>query len=265
MDALVLVDERFDVSSGHQLALSHLKQTNPADGIAYVARSHRNNGITAWIEEISGLDPAPAGRITVALRSRNHALASFVQPRQFYTSYHVAILSPRRPMTLAEKLWYCECIEVNRFKFNFGRQANRTLSTLPIPASVPAWVEDVMYERGRRGATRERAALALDTRRWEEYLLSDLFELHAGRFSRGSDLPHGSTPFVTASDTDNGITKWVALEPDWPGGQITVPNNGSIGAAFYQGWPFTASRDVTVLDPKFPMTPAARVRAPPTS
>jgi hypothetical protein len=103
-----------------QLALLHLKETSEAGGIAYVARSHRNNGITAWVEPITDLEPAAADCISVALRSRNQSLASFVQPRPFYTSYHMAILTPLQPMTLAVKLWYCGCIESNRFRFNFG-------------------------------------------------------------------------------------------------------------------------------------------------
>ncbi|PKA44504.1 hypothetical protein CWR43_06200 [Rhizobium sullae] len=67
----------------------------------------------------------------------------------------------------------------------------------------------------------------------------------------------GETPLVTASDWNNGISDYIDSIPDWEGGQITVPNNGSIGAAFYQPRPFSASRDVTILDPLKPISPAA--------
>jgi hypothetical protein len=46
-------------------------------------------------------------------------------------------------MSLDIKLYYCLCIEANRFRYStFGREANRTLRTLLVPdlASVPAWV-----------------------------------------------------------------------------------------------------------------------------
>jgi hypothetical protein len=62
---------------------------------------------------------------------------------------------------------------------------------------------------------------------------------------------------VSASAWNNGITARVAVPPDWAGGQITLANNGSIGAAFYQPRSFTASRDVTVLEPKVSLSAAA--------
>jgi hypothetical protein len=255
MTTVVPLDSLFEISSGHQLALVHLKETSEADGIAYVARSHRNNGITAWVEPITDLEPAPAGCISVALRSRNQSLASFVQPRPFYTSYHVAILTPLQPMTLAAKLWYCGCIESNRFRFNFGRQANRTLGTLKVPSEIPAWVESTAYRRMKR-ETQQHPPM-LHAAHWTEYRLVELFDLQPGRYTSRRDLPDGPTPFIAASDADNGVGQWVAVDPDWPGGQITVANNGSVGSAFYQPRPFTASRDVTVLSPKFSMTAGA--------
>lgn len=255
MAAFVPLEDLFDVGNGHGLALDAQKPSDPDEGVAFVARSHRNNGITGWIEPITGVEPAAPGCLSVSLRSRNHPLASFVQPREFYTAYHVAVLTPKKPMSLAQKLWYCECIEANRFRFNFGRQANRTLASLPIPAKAPAWIAGVEYDRP--STTARRVVGALHAERWPEYILADLFELRPGRFVKRRDLPKGNTPFVTASDVNNGITEWVDMPADYPGGQITVANNGSVGAAFYQPRPFTASRDVTILEPKMPMSPAA--------
>lgn len=71
------------------------------------------------------------------------------------------------------------------------------------------------------------------------------------------DLGRGSTPLVTASSWNNGISGFVGVAPDWSGGQITVANNGSVGAAFFQPRPFTATRDVTVLEPLAPLSAAS--------
>ena len=46
-------------------------------------------------------------------------------------------------MSLETKLYYCLCIEANRFRYStYGREANRTLRTLLVPSleSNPAWV-----------------------------------------------------------------------------------------------------------------------------
>lgn len=254
---LVPLDTIFEVFKGNQLALTSLKATTSEAGVAFVARSHRNNGVTAWVEYVPGVDPSPAGSISVALRSRNHALAAHVQPREFYTTYHVAVLTPRKPMSLPVKLWYCRCIEANRFRFNFGRQANRTIETLLIPSKPPRWASAALAA-DREAAAATTPSLALDPTTWTAVRLDELFDLAPGQFVKRRDLPPGDVPFVTAADSGNGVTARVGIEPDWPGGQITVANNGNgVGTAFYQPRPFAASRDVTILDPKTPLSPAA--------
>ena len=254
---MITLDSLFDVNKGNQLALNRIVRTTDAGhGIAYVARSHRNNGITAWVRAIDGLKPAKGGDISVCLRSRNHALSAFVQPRPFYTTYHVAVLSPKKLMSLQEKLWWCLCIRANRFRFHFGRQANRTIGSLLLPDAVPSWAMTVQVPRHDSSAP-QMSEMPIDTSGWVEFLLTDLFDMHVGPHTTRRDLGHGQTPLVTASAWNNGITANVAVAANWGGGQITIPNNGSIGVAFYQTRPFTASRDVTVLEPKFTMTPAA--------
>ena len=250
------LESLFEVNKGHQLALNRVDQTSEiSSAIAYVARSHRNNGITAWVEPIAGLLPAAAGDLSVCLRSRNHSMAAFVQPRPFYTTYHVAILTPKRPMSIQEKLWWCLCIRANRFRFHFGRQANRTIGSLLLPDKVPKWVKAIRPPRhdNSRSAARGRP---LTTSEWKKFRILDLFSMQVGPHTTRRDLGRGETPLITASAWNNGVSASVTAQADWQGGQITVANNGSIGAAFYQPQPFTASRDVTVLVPNEPLAPA---------
>lgn len=239
----------FIVGKGHQLALNRVE---PVDfgptAVAYVARGHRNNGVTTWVRELDGVMPAAAGDISVCLRSRNHALSAFVQPHAFYTTYHVATLTPRSEMSIQEKLWWCLCIRANRFRFNFGRQANRTIADLLLPDGVPAWVKDVEIPSHAR--TDGKGAATIDTKAWKSFPLSDLFSFHLGKYVSRRVLDRGETPLVSASAVNNGISAMVDVTPDWDGGLITLANNGSVGAAFYQPRAFAATRDVTVLVPK---------------
>lgn len=251
------LDDLFSIDKGHQLALNRVSEVRQRhDAVAYVARSHRNNGVTAWVKPIGNLQPAEAGNISVCLRSRNHALAAFVQPRPFYTTYHVAVLTPKAPMSLQEKLWWCLCIRANRFRFHFGRQANRTVNSLLVPDEVPTWAATWKLPTHDSGAA-PAAGAAVDTRPWATFKITALFDLHLGLHAIRRDLGDGDMPLVTASAWNNGVSARVSLPADWPGGQITVANNGSVGAAFYQARPFCASRDVTVLSPKAPLSVSA--------
>jgi len=249
------VSDLFDVEYGHSLSLNALRQTDAATGYAYVSRTARNNGVAAYIERPDGLEPREAGLLTVCLRSRNYTLATFVQPRPFFCGFHIHVLRPKKEMTLQEKLWWAECITANRYRFNFGRQANRTLPSLELPDDVPPWVHTTPIPEFTPPSDTVPPPLA--TEAWQPFRMDALFDLMRGRNVLRRDMKPGATAYVSASATSNGISAMIDLDPDYPGGQITVASNGSVGEAFFQPGPFIASGDVTVLSPKEPITPEA--------
>lgn len=136
--------ELFVVEHGNKLDLNKMDECGPndPDAVVFVGRSGENNGMVAFVNRLDDLDPYEEGLITVALGGS--ALASFVHLRPFYTAQNIDVLKPRTEMSLDARLYYCLCIEANRFRYStFGREANRTLKTLRVPAleDVPAWVE----------------------------------------------------------------------------------------------------------------------------
>ena len=133
----MIVDDLFEVFYGTSLELNRLKISKI--GINFVARTAKNNGVTATVKYLKDVKPLDAGLITVA-GTGNSVLSSFVQNKPFYTGYHVFCLKPRKPMTLSEKLFYCMCIKSNQFKYSYGRQANKTLKSIKLPDIIPPWV-----------------------------------------------------------------------------------------------------------------------------
>ena len=170
------------------------------------------------------------------------------------------MLTVKKPMTEQEKLWWVMCITANRFRFGFGRQANRTLKDLilPPPKNMPAWVKTTdhnCYRGAELPAANETIELR-DTARWEPFALRDLFDIRKGqRLTKANMLP-GSVHYVGASDTANGVTARIGQAPIHEGGTISVSYNGSVAEAFYQPVPYWATDDVNVLYPKeFSLTP----------
>lgn len=153
--ANVRLDLLFRIEHGNKLDFNKMEQAEPGDdAVVFVNRSGMNNGIQGLVKAIPSVDPYPAGSITVALGGS--ALASFVQPRAFYTAQNIDVLNPRIPMSDEVKLYYCMCIEANRFRYStFGREANRTLKTIVVPGlnAIPDWVT---------GATSKAAAAIAD-------------------------------------------------------------------------------------------------------
>ncbi len=112
------------------------------DGINFISRTSKRNGVSAKVKPIPFIFPFSAGLLTVAVSG--NVLETFLQPQPFYTGFHVMVLSPKVEMNTAIKLYYCQCIRQNRYKYNYGRQANSTLSELEIPTleSIPDYIKD---------------------------------------------------------------------------------------------------------------------------
>ncbi len=129
-----MVCELFDVKYGHNYELCHLEED--PNGIPFVSRTSANNGVSARVKH-TGEAPTPAGALTVALGGS--VLSTFLQPVPCYEGRDVATLIPKHPMTDEEKLWYACAIRANRYRYSYGRQANRELPRIVLPPP-PAWV-----------------------------------------------------------------------------------------------------------------------------
>ena len=142
---LVTLDSVFYVDNGNKLDLNKMQQSSDRRrAVAFVSRSGEDNGLAAFVERLDELEPFASGMITVALGGS--ALSSFVQPRPFYTAQNIVVLKPKSPMNLDVKLYYCLCIEANKFRYStYGREANRTVRSIKVPAlhEVPSWVHGV--------------------------------------------------------------------------------------------------------------------------
>ena len=278
------IEELFNLEYGHSLELNRLERSSGNDAINFVGRAARNNGVTARVIPIASLTPAPAGTITVALNGQGGAGVAFLQPFPYYCGFHVMILTPKSEMTEAEMLWLVMFITANRFRFGFGRQANRTLKDLILPEStdMPTWVGNADFSQfdGSSEPHQHHQAPGLDTKAWRSFRYDEIFEIRKGYYNKKPPkTPNRSgVPFIGATDRRNGITAYISMEnltifsrdgslnPEesmerklFSGSCITVSNNGSVGEAFYQPVSFTCSHDVNPLylkDKAVALTPA---------
>ncbi len=132
------VEELFVVRYGLNLELNSLIRDD--DGINFVSRTAKNNGVSAKVKPVSYIKPLPAGTITVA--GGGSVMESFLQTSPYYSGRDLYYLTARVPMTNEQKLFYCLCLRKNKYKFSYGRQANVTLPDLQMPTldSIPEYV-----------------------------------------------------------------------------------------------------------------------------
>lgn len=133
------LDKLFHIEYGTDLELNKL---NSVDGdVRFISRTRKNNGLSAYVHRIDGIAPNPANTISVALESSS-VLFAFLQEKPYYSGRDIAYLEPIYKLTKNEMLFYCTCITANRFRYNYGRQANKTIAKLMIPeiCEILEWV-----------------------------------------------------------------------------------------------------------------------------
>lgn len=145
-----VLSDLFIIEYGNSLELINLEETNKDDtqGVAFISRTATNNGIDAFVKPITGINPFPEGAITVALGGS--VLSTFIQPRPFYTAFHIKVLSPLVPLSIHQKLFLINLIRMEAYRYSYGRQANATLDKLRIKLPFSnnevdwAWIDNYM-------------------------------------------------------------------------------------------------------------------------
>lgn len=262
------VQELFDIKNGHSLELNKLTLSTRKDGIAYVSRKSGDNGIAAYVGPIEGLEPAPAGELTCALSGEGGVMSTFIQEKPFYTSYHVARLTPKIEMSKAELLYYCLCLSKNKYRFSHGRQANRTLKTLLIPSidEIPSWVKKSntnLYSGAEKPLSKTEPTLPIISRTTK---FENIFEIKNGLASSKveiHDVKRGEMvrylrPSSTMKRTVAGYVdpKSVDKKYIFPKDTIYVSTDGegSHSYSYVSTNTFIPNSNVAVLIPKTPIS-----------
>ena len=246
----VKLSELFDIEKGKSYFNEFIEDDT---GINYVTTSGQNQGVKCKVAKNDKYKIYLAGTITVALQGT--VLSSFVQTEDFVLQTHVAALTPKKEMTLNEKLYYCMCIQANAFKFGFGRKANSTFSDLEVPAEIPDWVYEVEEPElsNYKESFNSNKTPELNISEWKEFKLTDLFDLKNGKGYLSSEALEnpGDNPFVCSSETNNGIACYTSLANTHKGNCLTINKDGSVGCAFYQKKDFSTNKHVIVATPTF--------------
>lgn len=221
-------------------------------GVPFVSSSAEHNGIAGYVERRKDLKLYPAGAITIPLKGS--VLHAFYQASDFYVAHQIAVLYPKRKMKEQELFYYVLCIRKNKYRFSYGRQADRTLRNIEVPSEVPRSL--IMFPiryPNRAPASRNVISIRMDVWRW--FALSEIFDIKKGKRLTKEDMRPGATPFIGSTELDNGVTAYVDEAPIHKGNTISVTYNGSVAEAFYQPRDFWATDDVNVLYPKFALNP----------
>lgn len=244
--------ELFDIRYGVNLEVVNCEVVENG-GIPFVSRQSVNNGVACHVRELPYEEPNPAGTLSIA--GGGSVLSTFLQDEPYYSGRDIYVATPRQSMSREELLYYCWVIEKNKYRYSYGRQANRTLRNIRVPeyGEAPDEIRSLRLQDCAMRSIGHSVAFS-EALVWMPFRYGDLFDVVKGKRLTKEDMVEGPYPFIGATDANNGITAHVANDEFLhEGNKITVSYNGSIVEAFYQPVPFVASDDVNVLYPKFPL------------
>lgn len=244
---MIKISDLFEVVYGCNLELSRLEEDST--GIPFVSRTSKNNGISAYVQKT---DVIPNPSHTLSCAGGGSVLETFYQPVEYYSGRDLFYLKPKVELSEEFMIYYSMCIRANKFKYSYGRQANRTMRDILIPSleELPEWLEEKKREPF---VIKNVDKIDFDTSSWKPFLVQDLFLVK--RYSPPATIGNlksefGTTPIVSSSKENNGIKDYSDLDPTVSEPCITIAHNGSVGETFYQPKPFIPSVDVTVLKPQ---------------
>ena len=136
---IVPIKDLFEVVYGVNLELNKLEQSS--DGINFVSRTSTNNGVSAKVNIIRDVKPQPHGTISVS--GGGSPCEAFVQLENYYSGRDLYVLYPKENFSTEVLTFYCTCIRMNKYRFNYGRQTNRTLPNLIVPmhTNYSDWIQ----------------------------------------------------------------------------------------------------------------------------
>lgn len=237
----------FNCCYGVNLELINCEENT--QGIPFVSRTACNNGVVARVSLINGVTPNP--RHTLSLAGGGSVLSCFYQDEPYYSGRDLFVLSPKENMSKAEMILYSYIINVNKYKYNYGRQANKTFQDLMLPElneikNLDYSSFDINYKFDIKPLI--PSTFKLDSVAWEWYSIKNIFPtLEKCKCSNATELLEDGTeiPYIGAKKSDNGVMKYVKCDKTL----ITKGNcivfigdgQGSVGYCLYQPKDFIGS------------------------
>lgn len=236
--------------------------------IPYITRSDFNNGVAMFVgkEQKAKYKIDDGNVITIGLDTQT----VFYQPHSFYTGQNIQVLYNERLNKYVAK-FIIPLLKMQVSKLSWGGNGatlgrlKRMQLLLPISdAGQPdyAFMEEFIKER--EAVKRKQyldyckeqlkifgggyRLIPLADKQWESFFINEIFTINAGKRLTKADMDNGNIPFIGATDSNNGITSWIATPNiSYDKNVLGVNYNGSVVENFYHSYGCVFSDDVKKL------------------
>lgn len=232
--------------------------------IPYISRSDSMNGVKSFVssKQKQKYKIDSGNCITIGLDTQT----VFYQPHSFFTGQNIQVLR-NKELSQELALFLVETIRKQMVKFNWGGNGAtlgrlaRLKIMLPVDKNGEPdfdYMESTIRELKKAKTVEYREFLKkelkhihyveipkLDEMEWDAFKLTDVFKINPGKRLTVSDMKMGNTPFIGASDSNNGITNFISnRNASFDRNVLGVNYNGSVVENFYHPYDCLFSDDV---------------------
>ncbi len=258
------VSDLFEVKYGVNLELNACEECNRDDtnSVNFVARTAENNGVSSHVVAIEGVIPQKAGLISVA--GGGSVLSTFLQPEPFYSGRDLYTLEAKADISDEAKMFVITVIEQNKYRYSYGRQANKTLPDLILRLPItedgrPDWqfMENYIKSLHHKPLTTKNKVgqvPELKVTEWKEFRVGDLFDIHPTKALDGvnsEECVGYGVPLVVNQSNNNGVVGMCDCCPSEKGGIITFSDTWEGETFFYQPDDFIGFAHVQGMYPRY--------------
>lgn len=234
--------------------------------IPFIASGNMNNGVIKCCTPQNG----------ECLDRGNCITVSPVDGSAFYQEFHFLgrggagssiLLLYNNNLNRYSGLFISRMIRQTCSKYCYGKMGNqesikREKIMLPVDEHDKpdyAFMEQYIKERERQliqkyknfiGKNIQSGGVLTDLKsvKWKAFYINEIFSISAGKRLTKADMDSGQIPFIGATDSNNGITNWIATpNPSFDKNVLGVNYNGSVVENFYHPYGCIFSDDVKRL------------------
>lgn len=254
---LFKISDLFIIKYGVNLELCNCEECdkNDVDAVNFVSRTSMNNGVSGYVKRIDEIEPQSSGLITLA--GGGSVLSTFLQTKPFYSGRDLYTLESITNISNECKLYIITLIKANRYRYAYGRQANKTFPNLEIELPIDdsnridwQYMEDYIKSLHHKPLTTKNKAdnvSSFDVKNWKDFKIGNIFKTSTSPLSIKAELEKGTVPLISRSALNNGCDGYfdVSEEKISKGNCITIGAEGIF--AFYQPNNFATGNKVYTL------------------
>jgi hypothetical protein len=236
------------------------KLINCDGNIPYITRTDKNNGYDMFVgTQVSSYTTDNKNVITIGLDTQT----VFYQESNFYTGQNIQIISFQE-LNKYNACFLIPLLKKQMTKFSWGgngatlTRLKKTKILLPINSKGEpdyAFMENYMRQKEiellqqyKKQVPDFESLVPLSEKKWRAFFIENIFEIKSGKRLVKKNMISGNIPFVGATDSNNGITEFVANKNSSLDKNVLGVNyNGSVAYNFYHSYEAIFSDDVKRL------------------